>query len=262
MFTLSERASARWFPIFLVFNPKLTDCLPPLHIYRIYMRVGSKKVSKRWSMFHKMSNSIFEIAHIDAHGKPSSTSTQPLTAFLSRTLMSFFLSTLSFQQDCPNILDASFVKIQSACECSPPLVIWLRGNIEQRKRGLTGKGKCQINNEERPWEIRHGVLRVRPSEAYAVYLQCCRFKSGSQPHVITFRSCFFLSLSAYCLMRAKRQRAFEYLIQRWVMAGSGGRGGMRRGRTSPWMRGEGGKTEREREAGVSELQPPIISIID
>lgn len=60
-----------------------------------------------------------------------------------------------------------------------------------------GEGKCQINNEDGPreaaeeaTEIRLSVLIVQPTEACAMYLQCCKFKSDSY-------SCLSFSISPF-----------------------------------------------------------------
>lgn len=107
---------------------------------------------------------------------------------------------------------ASFVKIQSACLCFSLLSSGCEARQYRAEKVLTqGEGKCQINNEDRPrkaaeeaTEIRRGVLTVQPTEAWAMYLQCCRLKPGSY-------SCFVILCLSLCagiffrsLMRAKR----------------------------------------------------------
>lgn len=113
---------------------------------------------------------------------------------------------------------ASFVKIQSAFACFSLLSSGCEARQYRAEKVLTqGEGKCQINNEDRPrkaaeeaTEIRQGVLVVQPTEACDMYLQCCRFKSGSYSClsfcVPPFALVFFST--AYCLMRAKSQTTF------------------------------------------------------
>lgn len=82
-----------------------------------------------------------------------------------------------------------------------------------------GEGKCQINNEEGPREaameaigIREGVLIVQPTEAYAMYLQCCRFKSGSYGCLLLCVPTFALVFLSHCVLSNESKKADNILI--------------------------------------------------
>lgn len=82
-----------------------------------------------------------------------------------------------------------------------------------------GEGKCPINNEDRPREaaeeaieIRQGVLIVQPTEACGMYLQCCRFKSGSYSCLSCRVPPFALVFFADCILSNESKKADNILI--------------------------------------------------
>ena len=115
---------------------------------------------------------------------------------------------------------ASFVKIQSAYVCFSLFFSGSEARQYRAEKVLTqGEGKCQINNEDGPREaaeeaieIRQGVLIVQPTEARAVYLQCCRFKSGSYSCLSSCVFPFALVFSFHCILSNESKKADNILI--------------------------------------------------